>query len=131
MTDPEPESPSFTPGELARRLLPIAIVLVVAVVASVQMQQRSQVPEGTRVPPGQKRRYKLGGAILAEHTGYPVVPVAHDSGDYWPRNSFFKFPGTIRLVIGPTIETEGLSAAEINAKAETWIEATVERLRAS
>jgi 1-acyl-sn-glycerol-3-phosphate acyltransferase len=87
-------------------------------------------PEGTRVPPGERRRYKLGGAILAASTQAPVIPIAHDSGDYWPRNSFFKFPGTIRLVIGPAIPTDGLSVAEINERTERWIEATVERLRA-
>jgi 1-acyl-sn-glycerol-3-phosphate acyltransferase len=88
-------------------------------------------PEGTRVAPGAKRRYKLGGATLAEHTGYPVIPVAHDSGDYWPRNSFIKRPGTIRLVIGPPIDTTGLSGSEINARAEAWIESTMRRLRPS
>lgn len=87
-------------------------------------------PEGTRVAPGQKRRYKLGGAILAEHTRTDVVPVAHNSGDYWPRNSFYKFPGTIELVIGEPFATEGMNASQINRKAEAWIEATVAELRA-
>jgi len=86
-------------------------------------------PEGTRVAPGASRRFKAGGAVLAEHSGSPVVPVAHDSGDFWPRNSFVKHPGTIRLVIGPIIDTEGLGAAEINRRAEAWIHATVARLR--
>ncbi len=88
-------------------------------------------PEGTRVAPGTRRRYKMGGAILAERTGYPVVPVAHDSGDFWPRNSFVKRPGTIRLVIGEPLDTTELSAAEINARVEAWIEATLARLRGS
>ncbi|MDX1512869.1 MAG: lysophospholipid acyltransferase family protein [Gammaproteobacteria bacterium] len=87
-------------------------------------------PEGTRVPPGARRRYKLGGAILAERTGKPVVPVAHNAGLYWPRNSFFKFPGTIRLVIGEPVDSTGKKAAEINAIAERWIESTVDRLLA-
>lgn len=87
-------------------------------------------PEGTRVPPGQKRRYKLGGAILAEHAQVPVVPVAHNSGDYWPRNSFFKYPGTIKLVIGRPFDTTGLKATEINRRAQDWIEPQVAELRA-
>jgi 1-acyl-sn-glycerol-3-phosphate acyltransferase len=87
-------------------------------------------PEGTRVPPGQKRRYKLGGAALAQATGVPVLPIALDSGDYWPRNSFLKFPGTIRVRIGPLIATEGLSAEGINRTAERWIEDNVQALRA-
>ena len=85
-------------------------------------------PEGTRVPVGTKRRYKPGGATLAEKTGVPVVPVAHNAGLFWPRNSFIKYPGKVRLVIGPIIETHGKSAAEINRAAEEWIEATVGRL---
>ncbi len=88
-------------------------------------------PEGTRVPAGTKRRYKAGGATLAEKTGVPVVPVAHDAGLYWPRNSFIKYPGVVRLVIGPVIESRGKSASEINREAEIWIEDTVERLLAS
>lgn len=87
-------------------------------------------PEGTRVAPGERRRYRPGGAALTEKTGYPVLPVAHNAGDYWPRNSFVKRPGTIELVIGPPIESAGRSAAEINRLAEAWIEAAVEGIRA-
>jgi len=87
-------------------------------------------PEGTRVPPGTRRRYKQGGAGLAAATGTPVLPVALDSGDYWGRNSFIKHPGVVRVVIGEPIDTRGLGAGEINRQAEAWIEATVARLRA-
>ncbi len=86
-------------------------------------------PEGTRVAPGARRRYKQGGASLAAATGAKVVPVAHDSGDYWPRNSFLKYPGVIRLVIGPPIETSGRAPNAINRTAEQWIESTVAGLR--
>lgn len=85
-------------------------------------------PEGTRVPPGQRGRYKLGGAILAQHTGRDVVPVAHDAGHYWPRKSFLKYPGCIRVVIGPPIRSAGRDAAEVNRLAENWIEETVAAL---
>jgi len=87
-------------------------------------------PEGTRVAPGERRPYRLGGAVLAEQSGYPVVPVAHNAGDFWPRRSFLKRPGTVCMVIGPPIESRGRSAAEINRLAEAWIEATVARIRA-
>lgn len=87
-------------------------------------------PEGTRVPVGKKRRYKPGGATLAEKTGKPVIPVAHNAGLFWPRNSFFKYPGTIRLVIGAPIDSRGRKAAEINKLAESWIEKTVDKLLA-
>lgn len=79
-------------------------------------------PEGTRVAPGEKRRYAIGGALLAEKSGHPVLPIAHNAGEFWPRKSFIKYPGTIRVVIGPVIASAGKSAAEINALAEAWIE---------
>ncbi len=60
--------------------------------------------------------------MLAEHSGYPVVPIAHNAGEYWGRRQFKKRPGTIRISIGPLIETKGRKASEINAEAEAWIE---------
>jgi 1-acyl-sn-glycerol-3-phosphate acyltransferase len=86
-------------------------------------------PEGTRVAPGERRRYRQGGALLAVKTGQPVLPVAHNAGDFWPRNGLIKRPGTIQLAIGPVIESTGRSAADINRLAETWIEATVGEIR--
>jgi len=79
-------------------------------------------PEGTRVAPGERRKYQLGGALLAEHSGAPVVPVAHNAGLLWRRNAFIKHPGTITVRIGPTIDSAGRDAATINALAEQWIE---------
>ena len=86
-------------------------------------------PEGTRTPPGVRRPFKKGGARLSVHTGRPAVPVAHNAGDYWPKNSFFKYPGTIRVVIGTPIEAAGRSAAQINRIAEQWIDDTLGRIR--
>ena len=88
-------------------------------------------PEGTRVPPGVRRQFKKGGARLAVHTGRPVVPVAHNAGDCWPKNSFFKYPGAIRVVIGTPIEVAGRTAAEVNRIAERWIDDTLRRIRGS
>ena len=58
---------------------------------------------------------------MAEKTGYPVIPVAHNAGEYWSRNSFLKYPGTITVKIGPVIETKGRKATDINAEAAAWI----------
>ena len=85
-------------------------------------------PEGTRVAPGTRKKYGIGGAILAERTGRRVLPIAHNAGVFWRRRDLRKYPGTIDVVIGPIIETKGLSAVEINAKAEAWIESTVDQL---
>jgi len=85
-------------------------------------------PEGTRVAPGTTRRYKPGGAWLASHTGVPVVPIAHNAGEFWRKNAFVKQPGEIVVSIGPAIDPSGLSTDEINKKAEAWIEAEMRRL---
>lgn len=82
-------------------------------------------PEGTRVRPGQKKRYKMGGAILAAESGFPVVPVAHNAGQYWQKGQFIKRPGTIKVVIGPLIQSKGRKAEEIIKDVETWIESTM------
>ena len=85
-------------------------------------------PEGTRTAPGTRKRYGVGGSILAEKSGYPVVPVAHNAGEHWGRRSFLKKPGTIKVVIGPVIESKGKTAIEINQQAETWIESTMQTI---
>lgn len=85
-------------------------------------------PEGTRVAPGEKGRYSISGALLATQTGYPIVPVAHNAGKFWPPRSFLKKPGTIQVRIGPVIETTGKSAKEVNALVEEWIEKTMLKL---
>lgn len=85
-------------------------------------------PEGTRVQPGKKVRYKQGGASLAVRCQAPVIPIAHNAGECWPRNSFLKHPGLITVSIGPLIATEGRTATEVNKEVEAWIEAEVRRL---
>lgn len=79
-------------------------------------------PEGTRVVAGTRRKYGIGGPVLAAKTGYPVVPVAHNAGTFWGRRSWIIQPGTVRMSIGPVIETEGLTAEEIRNRTEKWIE---------
>ena len=79
-------------------------------------------PEGTRVAPGERRAYQLGGAWLAAASGAPVVPVAHNAGLLWPRNAFLKHPGTVTVRIGPMIEPANRDPKTINALAESWIE---------
>ena len=87
-------------------------------------------PEGTRVPAGESRRYGLSGALLASAAGRPIVPVAHNAGDFWPRRGWLKKRGTIRVVIGPPIATAGREPREINDEAQRWIEGTVAKIRA-
>lgn len=79
-------------------------------------------PEGTRTQPGERRPYHLGGAWLAVQCGAPVVPVAHNAGLLWGRNSFLKHPGTVTVEIGPAMESAGIDPHALNAAVEQWIE---------
>lgn len=79
-------------------------------------------PEGTRMPVGKKGKYKGGGTRLAIETNTPVVPIAMNSGECWPKNSFIKKPGTITVSIGKPISPEGLNAIELMQRVEDWIE---------
>ncbi|HEY3809225.1 MAG TPA: lysophospholipid acyltransferase family protein [Steroidobacteraceae bacterium] len=80
-------------------------------------------PEGTRMPPGETRKYGVSGALLAAETGRMIVPIAHDAGYFWPRRGLMKQPGTIRVMIGPPIAAAGRNPREVNAEAQAWIEA--------
>jgi len=85
-------------------------------------------PEGTRVKPGERKPFKIGGAIVSEKTGYAVLPVAHNAGEFWPRHSWIKWPGTIRIVIGKPIDPEGKKADQIIGEVEQWVTAACERI---
>ena len=90
-------------------------------------------PEGTRMPVGQNGKFSRSGAALAVNAKLPVLPIAHNAGSYWPRAGWGKRPGTIRVVIGPALqaESEGPRAvAELNQRAEDWVNAEVQRLEA-
>ncbi len=80
-------------------------------------------PEGTRKAPGERGKYHIGGAWLATHTSTQIVPVAHNAGEFWAKNSFIKKPGLIQMHIGPAIQTTGLKADAANQLVEAWIEA--------
>ncbi len=85
-------------------------------------------PEGTRMPPGETRRYGVSGAAVAAATGCPVVPVAHNAGDFWPKRGLRKYPGKIRFCIGPPIDPAGRTPKEINRLAQEWIESKMQEI---
>lgn len=84
-------------------------------------------PEGTRVTPGEQAKFEPGGSLLAVRTGTPVVPVALNAGEFWPKDSFRKYPGHIKVIIGPLIESKGLKARDLNEKVENWIQKTMQK----
>ncbi len=91
-------------------------------------------PEGTRVPVGQPGKFSRGGTALAVNAGLPVLPIAHNAGVFWPKAGWGKRPGVIDVVIGPPMhaESDGPRAiAELNQRAEDWINAQVAELEAA
>ena len=85
-------------------------------------------PEGTRVQPGETRKYGVSGAALAQEAGAPIVPVAHNAGDLWQRREFIKRPGTVRFVIGPPIDASAQSPKETNVLVQDWIESRMHEI---
>ena len=60
-------------------------------------------PEGTRVAVGRERPYQVGSAALYRQLGVPVVPVALNSGLFWGRRKWIKWPGAITVEVLPAI----------------------------
>ena len=79
-------------------------------------------PEGHRMPQGQTKKYGISGAALASEVQCPVLPVAHNAGDLWPRRGLRKKPGMIRFCIGPPIEPGDLPPKELNLAVQDWVE---------
>lgn len=86
-------------------------------------------PEGTRRPPGAEPAYKFGVAHLYRETGMPVVPVALNSGLFWPRRGFLRHPGRIVVEIMPAIQP-GLSTDIFMSCLQDAIETASDRLLA-
>ena len=79
-------------------------------------------PEGTRVEPGERKRYNKSGSVVACRAGVPVLPVAHNAGERWPGRHWVKRPGVLRVRIGEPIPTAGRTSDEVLADVEAWIE---------
>ena len=78
-------------------------------------------PEGTRRRPGQEPAYKPGVALLYQHLNLPVIPIASNTGFFWAKNSFLRYPGTVVFEFLPPIEP-GLSKQEFMEKLQNSIE---------
>jgi 1-acyl-sn-glycerol-3-phosphate acyltransferase len=85
-------------------------------------------PEGTRTRPGEVLPYARGGALLATKTNTPVLPIALNSGNLWPRDSFLRRAGTIIVSIGKPIDPKGFKPEELNQHVQGWIEGEMLRL---
>ncbi|MDH0621687.1 1-acyl-sn-glycerol-3-phosphate acyltransferase [Pseudomonas chengduensis] len=89
-------------------------------------------PEGTRIPPGQIGKFSRGGTALAVNAGLPVLPIAHNAGEFWPKAGWGKRPGTIQVIIGQPMYAEGegpRAIAELNERAFQWVRQQQTKLR--
>jgi 1-acyl-sn-glycerol-3-phosphate acyltransferase len=96
--------------------------------AAAQMGRQIVIfPEGTRRPPDAPPDYKPGAVALYLSLGLPCAPVALNSGLYWPRRKFLRYPGTVIIEFLPTIPA-GLSRKEFTSCLQEAIEPATRRL---
>jgi len=98
--------------------------------AKLEVQRGRQIvifPEGTRRPPGAEPMYKFGVTHLYAETGVPCVPVALNSGLFWPRRSFRRFPGTVVVQVCDPI-APGLEKAVFMTRLQDEIESASAKL---
>jgi 1-acyl-sn-glycerol-3-phosphate acyltransferase len=87
-------------------------------------------PEGTRVPTGHYPRFHRTAMILAKSTGANVLPVAHNSGIFWPNKMGLIKPGCIVIRFGKVISSKNLGIDELNQYCYNWINNEVKNLGA-
>jgi len=125
-------------GWLARkaRMIPIDRGARVAALARMTAFARQEIarsrqivifPEGTRRPPDAEPRYMSGVAFLYSETSLPCVPVALNSGLFWPRRSFLRFPGTVVAEVLDPIPP-GLDRQTFNRRLQSALEEATARL---
>jgi len=125
-----------------RAIRPIAIDRSAGRAAIAELNQQGEMrlqqnlcilcfPEGTRKAPGEAPDYKVGGAMLASKTGAPILPIALNSGECWPKKGFLKKPGLISVVIGPCIETQDKKTNAILQETQDWIEGEMSKINFS
>lgn len=85
-------------------------------------------PEGTRVRPGETARYRAGGAILAVETRAPIVPIAHNAGELWSRDTRLPRAGVVDIIVGQPIDPAARTPEVLNEAVRTWIEARMAEL---
>ena len=85
-------------------------------------------PEGTRVPPFIRLPFFKSAANLAKSAKVPIIPIAIDSGFFWPAKKFIIYPGTVTVIIGPKIETDNLTTSEAHEKSVNWILENMKKL---
>lgn len=84
-------------------------------------------PEGTRMPADTLGKINVGGSMLAVKAKVPVYLVAHNAGQFWPKNSFIKQPGTVDVYIRAPLDVSELTVKQLNQEVEKWFAQTLKR----
>ena len=84
-------------------------------------------PEGTRTPVGAPPDYMTGVGQIYASSGVPCLPVALNSGLFWPRRTFMRYPGTLVVEFLDPLPA-GLTRKEFIVRIATVIEAATNRL---
>lgn len=79
-------------------------------------------PEGTRMPYKKPGKYKRGVVKLARAANVQIVPIAHNAGKFWPRNSWLIKPGVVECKIGQPITLDERKDREVTEQIKAWIE---------
>lgn len=79
-------------------------------------------PEGTRIMSGEKTKIKQGGIVIAKSLKIPIIPITHNAGEFWPKHSFIKYPGTIKILFGKPISIDKKTSEEFKSEIEKWMD---------
>ncbi len=82
-------------------------------------------PEGTRSLPRQQIEYKSGGVRLATQNNACIIPISHNAGEVWRKNSFIKIPGMVHIHIGEPMYIQNQSIHAFNQSVQTYIESHI------
>ena len=88
----------------------------------------SVFPEGTRVAPGESKRWGISGIILAKEAGKPVVPVAHNAGYFWPKDGWTICPGHVKFVVGKPVSIGDEDPRQVAETLRIWVDSETEKL---
>lgn len=92
-----------------------------------QPKQLVIYPQGTRVPPGTHKPYKIGAGVLYEKFNKPCIPVATNAGVLWPKRGLYRKPGTVVMHYMDPMPA-GLKIKEFMRSLEKTVEAGSEAL---
>ena len=79
-------------------------------------------PEGTRMPVGQLGTFKRSAVDIAKAANVPIIPLFHNSGEFWLNKKFIKKPGVAKVIVGNPIDPQNKDSKEIMAEIQAWME---------